>query len=459
MTTTNPEVAPVTHSLLQQIANREAVITVVGVGYVGLPLGVVLAETGFKVNGLDTSPARVTELTRGESPIVDISSDRLKKQVDDGKFEPTLEASVLGESDIVFICVPTPLSLHKRPDTSFIESAAHTIAKHLHAGMMVILESTTYPGTTVELIKPILEETGLKAGEDFHLAFSPERVDPGNEHYDISNTAKVIGGLTPACTDLACKVYASVSSDEFVVPVSSPTEAEFVKLLENTFRSVNIALVNELAQLAHRMGVNIWEIIDAAATKPYGFLPFYPGPGVGGHCIPVDPYYLLWKAREYDFYSKFIELAAETNNNMPAYVLNQIFRILNRQEKSIKGSKILCLGVTFKANISDNRNSPAMHVLELLADKGADLQYCDPFVPKITLGESHHDFNSMLAHEITIEATELSADALAEADMVILLVNHRQFDIDFIVKHSPLLYDTRNMTKDLDPRPGHVFVL
>lgn len=445
--------------LAGMIADRSATITVVGVGYVGLPLAMSFNGAGFRVYGLDASPRRVAELARGESPIVDVPSDELKKHLEGQRFEPTVDASVIGQSQVAFICVPTPLTPHKHPDTSFIEGAARTIAKYLKPGMLVVLESTTYPGTTLELIKPILEETGLKAGVDFHLVFSPERVDPGNTTYSIANTPKVIGGLTPTCTQLASQLYATISGPEFVVEVSSPTEAEFVKLLENTFRSVNIALVNELAQLAHRMGVNIWEIIDAAATKPYGFLPFYPGPGVGGHCIPVDPYYLLWKAREYDFHTKFIELAAETNANMPSYVLGQLFRVLNKAGKSIRGAKILALGVTFKPDINDNRNSPAMHILELLADKGADLRYHDPHVPSLTLGESHSDFQSMLPAPISLTSVELTPESLADADLVILLVNHRVFDIAAIVDSAKLVYDTRNCSKHITPRPAHLHVL
>lgn len=455
-----PAVATLSASLADRLATRSATMTIVGVGYVGLPLAMALSAAGFRVHGLDASPRRVSELAEGFSPITDVPSAELQAQLASGRFTPTNDATVLAESDVAIICVPTPLTPHKVPDTTYIESAASTIAEHLRPGMLVILESTTYPGTTTELIRPILEKhSKLKAGVDFHLVFSPERVDPGNTQYSVANTPKVLGGLTPTCTQLAAQLYASISGPEFVIPVSSPTEAEFVKLLENTFRSVNIALVNELAQLAHRMDVNIWEVIDAAATKPYGFMPFYPGPGVGGHCIPVDPYYLLWKAREYHFHTKFIELAAETNANMPAYVLNQVFRMLNRIGKSVKGARILALGVTFKPNINDNRNSPAMSVLELLADKGADLRYHDPHVPSLTLGESHSDFTSMLPTIVTLESSPLTADELQAADLVLLLVNHGSFDIPFIVEHSTLLYDTRNATRHIDPRPDHVHVL
>lgn len=447
------------HTLAERLATRTATITIVGVGYVGLPLAMALSAAGFRVFGLDNSAARVAELAAGSSPITDVPSAELAEQLATGRFTPTQDPVVLKESDVAIICVPTPLTPHKHPDTRFIESAAQTIASALRPGMLVILESTTYPGTTTELIRPLLEKSGLVAGHDFHLVFSPERVDPGNTQYSVANTPKVLGGLTPACTELAAQMYASISGPEFVVRVSSPTEAEFVKLLENTFRSVNIALVNELSQLAHRMGVNIWEVIDAAATKPYGFMPFYPGPGVGGHCIPVDPYYLLWKAREYHFHTKFIELSAETNANMPAYVLNQVFRILNRVGKSLLGARILALGVTFKPNINDNRNSPAMSVLELLADKGANLRYHDPHVPSLTLGESHSDFTSMLPDLVSLRSVELTAEELEAADLVLLLVHHASFDIPFIVEHSPLLYDTRNATRVVSPRPAHVFVL
>ncbi|MEO7995075.1 MAG: nucleotide sugar dehydrogenase [bacterium] len=459
MVLTAETLLPTTATLAEKLRTRSATMTVVGIGYVGLPLAMALAEAGFKVYGFDASPRRVAELARGESPILDVSAEQLQTQLKTEHFIPTTDTAVLTDSDVAIICVPTPITRHKHPDTSYVESASRTIAAHLKPGMLVILESTTYPGTTIELVQPILEAGGLKAGTDFHLVFSPERVDPGNAKYTIANTPKVIGGLTPACTALAHSLYASISSPELVIPVNTPTIAEFVKLLENTFRSVNIALVNELAQLAHRMGVNIWEVIDAAATKPYGFMPFYPGPGVGGHCIPVDPYYLHWKAQEYDFQTRFIVLAAETNEGMPSYVLSQVFRVLNRAGKPVKGSKILALGVTFKPDISDNRNSPAMRVLELLADKGAALDYHDPYVPHLTLGESHSDFASMLDAPIALASVPLTPERLRESDLVILLVHHSSFDIAGIVADAPLVFDTRNATKSIQPRPGHVFVL
>ncbi|MFH1515062.1 MAG: nucleotide sugar dehydrogenase, partial [bacterium] len=383
-------------SIIKRIDDKSAKIVVVGIGYVGLPLGVSFSEDGFTVYGLDVRLETVENLKKGISHINDIPHERLKKIIDNGKFIPTMDQTVIDEADAIFICVPTPFTKNKTPDISYILAASQSIAKRLRKGHIVILESTTYPGTTVELVQPLLEESGLKAGVDFILVFSPERVDPGNTKFSIENTPKVVGGITAQGTEIAQRLYASIVGKDNVISVSSPTIAEMVKLLENTFRSVNIALIFELAILCHRMKINIWEVIDAAATKPFGFMPFYPGPGVGGHCIPVDPYYLAWKAREFDFSTKFIELAAETNLRMPDWVMFRIFDLLNRESKIIKNSQILVLGVTFKKNINDSRNSPSFKIMELLLYHGANLTYSDPYVPEIIVGETQDDYSPLL---------------------------------------------------------------
>ncbi|MBU1023214.1 nucleotide sugar dehydrogenase, partial [bacterium] len=381
------------------------------------------------------------------------------KIIDNGKFIPTMDQTVIDEADAIFICVPTPFTKNKTPDISYILAASQSIAKRLRKGHIVILESTTYPGTTVELVQPLLEESGLKAGVDFILVFSPERVDPGNTKFSIENTPKVVGGITAQGTEIAQRLYASIVGKDNVISVSSPTIAEMVKLLENTFRSVNIALIFELAILCHRMKINIWEVIDAAATKPFGFMPFYPGPGVGGHCIPVDPYYLAWKAREFDFSTKFIELAAETNLRMPDWVMFRIFDLLNRESKIIKNSQILVLGVTFKKNINDSRNSPSFKIMELLLYHGANLSYSDPYVPEIIVGETQDDYSPLLLNPAKLKSAELTKEFLEKQDMIILAVDHDIFDYKFIVENSRLLFDTRNATKILGKKPDNVFLL
>ncbi len=445
--------------MIKRIDNKTAKIVIVGIGYVGLPLAMSFSEDGFHVYGLDISENTVENMKKGISHINDIPNERLKKSIDSGLFVPTTDKSIIADADAIFICVPTPFTKNKTPDVSYIENASGNIAKYLKKGHIVILESTTYPGTTVELVKPILEKSGLKAGTDFTLVFSPERVDPGNAEYSIENTPKVVGGITPEGTDIAQQLYGAVVGKDNVVTVSSPTIAEMVKLLENTFRSVNIALIFELATLCHRMNINIWEIIDAAATKPFGFMPFYPGPGVGGHCIPVDPFYLAWKAREFDFSTKFIELAAETNIRMPDWIMGRIFDLLNRECKVVKSSKILVLGVTFKKNINDSRNSPSFRIMELLLHHGANLSYSDPYVPEIIVGEWHDDYNPLLANPVGLKSCELTAELLGEQDMVILIVDHDIFDYKLIVEQSRLIFDTKNATKRLGDKPGNVYLL
>ncbi len=376
-----------TESLTNRLVAREATVAVLGLGYVGLPLAISFAEVGYRVIGFDVSDAVVTGLNAGVSHIDDVAALRVGALVAKQSFRATMTTEDLVDCDVMFICVPTPFDKAKNPDLSYVESATRTVAKVLRHGMLVVLQSTTYPGTTTEFVRPILEETGLRAGIDFHLAFSPERVDPGNPRWNVRNTPKVVGGLTPQCTELAKTMLLSLLDDPTLVrTVESPDVAEMAKLLENTYRAVNIALVNELAQLCHEMGIDVWSVIDAAATKPFGFQAFYPGIGPGGHCIPVDPFYLAWKAREYGFQTRFIELAADINDQMAAYVITRMHDVLNERSVSLRGANILCLGAAFKRGVSDVRNSRAIHVMELLRERGAVVSYCDPNVPSVRIG-------------------------------------------------------------------------
>jgi len=368
-------------ALDERIANHEAHVVIVGLGYVGLPLAVGFANVGFDVTGLDISAKRVNNVNAGKSDIADVADDELKPLVEAGKLKATTDPAVIARADCVSICVPTPLSKTKDPDVSFILQAVRAIKKHLHQDMLVVLESTTYPGTTEELIRPMLEETGLKVGTDFYLAFSPERVDPGNAEYHTKNTPRIAGGTTLECARIA-KLFYEQSIDRVVI-VSSTQAAEMVKLLENTFRSVNIGLVNEVAVMCDRLGIDVWEIIDAAATKPFGFMPFYPGPGLGGHCIPIDPHYLSWKLKSLNYYARFIELAGDINSRMPEYVVERVGRALNTAQKAIAGAKIFALGVAYKRDISDVRESPALDVIRLLQQREAIVEYADPYVPEI----------------------------------------------------------------------------
>ena len=436
----------VARSLMEKIDKRTAKIAVVGVGYVGLPLAVYFAEDGFHVEGFDVSEKTVGILNSGQTHIKDVPSDRVKAVVESGNFHATSDESILDGSDIVFICVPTPFTKSKTPDISYIEKATGTIARHLHPGMLIILESTTYPGTTIEVVKPPLDAKGFEEGKDYFLVFSPERVDPGNLIYTIANTPKVVGGLSKVSTDLCCRLYARIVGEDKVVPVSGPTAAEMVKLLENTFRAVNIALIFELTFLCHRMDINIWEVIQAASTKPFGFMPFYPSPGVGGHCIPVDPYYLYWKAREFDFHTRFIELAAETNLRMPDWVLQRLIRVLNRAGKSVKGAKILALGATFKPDCDDARNSPALRVIELLLHHDADVTYNDPYVPHIEVGSPKGDYNPVLTRPVKLDSVELADEVIEKADLVLCLVNHSDYDWKRIIGKSISFFDTRGVS-------------
>ncbi len=428
-----------TARLAAAIADHSARVAVIGAGYVGLPLTVALAEVGFSVVALDVDERKIVSLRRGESYIQDVPSDKVQRLTAEGRLTASSDYSVLAATDIIFVCVPTPFDRMKTPDLRHVQSAAEGIAPYLHSGQLVVLQSTTYPGTTEEFVMPILEQNGLRAGVDFHLAFSPERIDPGNPRFTVANTPKVIGGLTPRCAELAADVLRPITPEVFVV--STPRAAEMTKLLENIFRSVNIALVNELALLCERMDIDIWEVIAAAKTKPFGFMPFYPGPGVGGHCIPVDPYYLSWKAREYDFFTKFIELAAETNEDMPHHVAQQVADALARHGKAVSGANVLVLGVAFKRDVDDARNSPAERLIELLISRGGNVSYHDPHVPSFQVGG-----NAFLRQPQRLARVELTDTTLAAADVVVIVVGHSAYDWRWITEQARLIVDTVNVT-------------
>ncbi|HET7856549.1 MAG TPA: nucleotide sugar dehydrogenase [Gaiellaceae bacterium] len=415
-------------------------IGIIGAGYVGVPLAQVFAEVGHHVVLFETQEDRVAAINRGESYIADVSSEELRSLVERDAVEATADYARLAETQAILIALPTPLSAQREPDLSIVLAAVERIAPHLQRGQLVVLESTTYPGTTRERLLPVLERTGLRVGEDFHLAFSPERVDPGREDWTTKNTPKIVGGVTEACTKRALELYESAL--DTVHAVSSPEAAELTKLLENIFRSVNIALVNELAQLCDRMGIDVWEVVGAAATKPFGFMSFRPGPGLGGHCMPIDPFYLTWKAREYDFYTEFIELAGKVNENMPYWCLGKIVRALNANEKALKGSKLLLLGVAYKENSDDTRESPALKLIELLRGEGADVSYHDPFVTELP------------EHGMT--SAPLDADG---ADCVVIVTAHRGIDYDELVERAPLVVDLRNATGDNGTQNGKVWKL
>jgi len=427
-------------SLRDKIEAREAQICVIGLGYVGLPFAVEFARLGFRVIGLDVNEKRVAAIKRGESYISDVAGDGIASLVTAERLKATTDYETLREADIILICVPTPFDEMKAPDLSFIVRASEGIGSHLRPGQLIVLQSTTYPGTTEEVVLPILERSGLKAGVDFHLAFSPERINPGDRVFTVENTPKVVGGLTPRCSELARALLAQLTPQVHVV--SSPRVAEMTKLLENIYRSVNIALVNELALLSERMGIDIWEVIEAASTKPFGFMPFYPGPGVGGHCIPVDPYYLSWKAREYDFYTKFIELAAEVNQAMPYHVVSKISEGLNRQGKPLRGARVLILGVTFKRDVDDARNSPAQRIIELLLAQKVQVTYNDPYVPQFKIG---HDV--FYRDGLTLRSVDLSETLLAEQDCTVIVAGHTSYDYAWVVRHAPLIIDTVNAAR------------
>ena len=419
--------------LREKLESRQARLGVIGLGYVGLPLSMEFARAGFTVVGIDTNPEKVRQLMAGESYIPDVPSEWVRETVKNGTFTATTDFSVLSELDTVDICVPTPLRKTKDPDISFVNAAVNEIEKYVHKGMLIILDSTTYPGTTDEIILARIEQTGLTVGEDFFLAFSPERVDPGNEQWTTKNIPKVVGGVTPACTEHAALLYSMTLGP--VVSVSSTKVAETVKLLENTFRSVNIGLVNEMTLMCDRMGIDVWEVIDAAATKPFGFMAFYPGPGLGGHCIPIDPFYLSWKAKEAGFEARFIELAGQINGQMPYYVVTKISDALNDQGKAVRGSKILVLGAAYKEDIDDLRESPSLDIIKLLKDKGADVAFSDPHVSTLVEGE------------MTMQSVDPTPEALRGFDCLVIATAHAAFDYDGIVASGVPIVDSRNALK------------
>ncbi|MGB8645312.1 MAG: nucleotide sugar dehydrogenase [Anaerolineae bacterium] len=437
-----------TNRLSNKIQDKSAVIAVIGIGYVGLPLAVAFAEAGYSVTGVDLDSRKVEAINHGDSYIPDVSSETLRALRDQKRIQATSDPAVLRRADVIFICVPTPFDAMKAPDLTAVRMAAQSIQPHLHHDQLIILQSTTYPGTTEEVVQPILEASGLKAGKDFHLAFSPERIDPGAIHsagWNVKNTPKVLGGLTPESTELARQLLTILTPQ--VCVVSSPRTAEMSKLLENIFRSVNIALVNELALLCERMGIDIWEVIDAARTKPFGFMPFYPSAGVGGHCIPVDPYYLSWKAREFDFYTKFIELAAEVNQSMPFHAVNLVGDALSRAGKPLAGAQVLILGVAFKRDIDDARNSPAERVVELLLSRGAQVSYHDPYVPGFHVGGS-----VFYPPSVRLESRPLTAQAIAGADVVMVVTGHHVVDYTLVANHAGLIVDTTNVMAGIPTR-------
>jgi UDP-N-acetyl-D-glucosamine dehydrogenase len=420
--------------LSQKLRDRNACIVVIGLGYVGLPLAVSLASVGFRVAGLEMDAGRAERINRGESYISDIASERVAAQVGADRLQATTDPRVIGHADAALITVPTPYTKTKQPDMTYVLRAATDVYDNLHAGMLVVLESTTYPGTTQELIQPILEQRGLRAGADFALAYSPERIEPGNRKFDLRTTPKIVGGTTPQATALAATLYGHII--ERVVEVSNPRVAEMAKLMENTFRHVNIALANEMAVLAAKMEIDIWEVIEAAATKPFGFMPFYPGPGVGGHCIPIDPYYFAWKAQEHEGYARLIELAGMINDQMPEYVVERVADQLNDRGKSLRNSQILIIGVTYKKDVPDMRESPALKVIDRLLRKGALVDYHDPFVTELPNGPG------------ALRSLPLTEESLRSADCVLVLTDHTDLPWTMIAGHSSLLVDTRNALKN-----------
>ncbi|MFZ8847071.1 MAG: nucleotide sugar dehydrogenase [Candidatus Hydrothermia bacterium] len=422
------------NELLKKIKNNDFKVSVIGLGYVGLPLAVEFAKNNFEVYGIDIDENKVKNINEGISYISDIDNNELLDLVRKNKIKAFGNYEVLSEVDIIIIAVPTPLSKTKDPDLSYILNAVNNIKKYLKKGHLIILESTTYPGTTDEVIKPILEESGLKCGLDFFLAFSPERINPGDKVYKIKNTPKIVGGVDEISGKLAYEVYSKIIDS--VIMVSSSKVAEMAKLLENTFRAVNIALVNEIAIMCDILKIDVWEVIESAGTKPFGFMKFYPGPGIGGHCIPIDPIYLSWKMKTLNYNARLIEVASEINTNMPRYVVQRIADILNEYERSVKGSRILILGVAYKKDVNDIRESPAIDIISLLSDKGAIVYYFDPYIPKIQIGD------------LEIESVELTREILRESDLVVLITDHSIFDYEFIYKNANLIFDTKNAFKN-----------
>jgi UDP-N-acetyl-D-glucosamine dehydrogenase len=427
------------HILKQKFLEKTAKIGIIGMGYVGLPLVIRFCEVGFKVYGFDIDENKIEKLKAGESYIKHIDSSNIKRISQN--FYPTSDFSKLSGVDAIIICVPTPLNKYHEPDMTYVFNTGETIAKYLRKGQLVVLESTTYPGTTDEDLKAILEKSGLKAGEDFYLAFSPEREDPGNQDFNISIIPKIVGGFTKNCLDLTSSLYSNITKR--VVPVSSTKVAEAAKLLENIYRAVNIALVNELKLLFDRMGIDIWEVIEAAKTKPFGFQAFYPGPGLGGHCIPVDPFYLTWKAKEYEFHTRFIELAGEINDNMPYYVYLRTMEALNSVGKSFKNAKILILGVAYKKDVDDMRESPALKIITIFQDKGAIVDYNDPYIPEIPPLRKYH---------LKMHSKDLTSENISYYDVVVIVTDHSVYDPNFILENAQLIIDTRNLIKIKHPK-------
>ncbi|MCG6925899.1 MAG: nucleotide sugar dehydrogenase [Acidobacteria bacterium] len=430
-------------SLLDRITNRTARVGVIGLGYVGLPLALLFEEAGFPVIGFDVDPAKAEALHRGESYIRHIGAEKVSQAFARGRIVATTDFDRLGECDAVVICVPTPLGRHREPDLSFIRSTVAEMAQRLRAGQLVVLESTTYPGTTREELVPPFEARGLECGTDFFVAFSPEREDPGNPRFHTQNIPKVVGGIDPASQEVATALYGAAVAE--VVAVSSPEVAEAAKLFENIFRAVNIALANEMKMVLDRMGVNVWEVIEAARTKPFGFMPFYPGPGLGGHCIPLDPFYLTWKAAEYGTWARFIELAGDINTSMPAYVVDRTAKALNRHGKSLKGSRVLVLGLSYKANIDDDRESPSFEIIEKLREGGATAAYCDPYIPVSRPGREH---------DIGLASVACSGEEFARHDVLVVATAHDDFRVPSLYRDVRLVVDTRNLMAPLDLGPG-----
>ena len=435
--------------LLEKINNKSAVVGIVGLGYVGLPLALEFAEKEFNVFGFDLDESKVQKLNVGETYIKHIPAERISKSVQAGYFSATSDFERLPEVDAIIICVPTPLDEHREPDMSYVEGTAKTIQKYLRKGQLVTLESTTYPGTTEEFLLPLFENAvigQMKVGEDFFLAYSPEREDPNNPNYNTQTIPKVVGGVTENCLDVAQAMYDKVIVK--TVPVSSAKVAEATKIVENVYRSINIALVNELKMVFQKMGIDVWEVINAAATKPFGFHPFYPGPGLGGHCIPIDPFYLTWKAREYEVNTKFIELAGEINTYQPYYVVTRAMEVLNEQSKALKGAKVLILGAAYKKNVDDMRESPSLKLIEILREKGAVVDYNDPYIPKLPPTRKYR---------FDMESVELTKENISKYDLILLSTDHDDYDYEFIQKHAKLILDTRNAFRKNGIVNGKVF--
>lgn len=428
------------NSIKEKLVNKTATLGVVGLGYVGLPLAVEKAKAGYKTIGFDVQQSKVDMVNSGKNYIGDVVNEDLDAIVKSGRLSATTDFSMVASADCVCICVPTPLDAYQQPDISYVRASAESIVPYMHKGMLIVLESTTYPGTTQELLLPILQKSGLKCGEDFFLAFSPERVDPGNLIYKTKNTPKVVGGITEACTEIAAIMYEAILEAP-IHRVSSPAVAEMEKILENTYRNVNIGLVNELTMLCHKMGINFWEVVDAAKSKPYGFQAFYPGPGLGGHCIPLDPYYLSWKAREYGFHTSMIESSMMVNDRMPEYCAERASKILNRDKKAMNGSRILILGVAYKQDIDDYRESPALRVIEALEQLGADVIYYDPFV------STYHEHGAAKHSE-----PELTAELINGADLVIITTAHTTVDYKLVQESALAIFDTKNAMKHIENR-------